>query len=340
MEPPTESPKLLQQLRQVVQLRHYSPRTEQAYVAWVRRFVRFYGLHHPAELGAAEITRFLGALAEQGRLSASSQTQALSALLFLYKEVLHRDLGGVGEVVRAKQPVRLPVVLTRDEVRGVLAGLTGAPQLVARMMYGSGLRLLEALGLRVKDLDLPSHEIRVRRPKGGKDRVTMLADSVVNVMEEHLAGVRRLHRRDLAAGVAALRCPMRSRGRHPAPARSGVGSLSSLLCAVTWTRDRRIAPAPSARVGGAAGREGCGPCVRSCQASHLPQFSSFVRHSPPARRVRHSDRAGAVGPPRRGDHDDLYPCSQSWRAGGPQPSGSAVMREHRQRAVFRSDRDS
>ena len=151
VDPP--SPKLLDRVREAIRLRHYSPRTEESYVAWTRRYIRFHGLRHPRELGAEDVTRFLASLAEARQLSASSQTQALSALLFLYKEVLHRELDPIGAIARAKQPVRVPVVLDRGEVRMVLGRLTGAPRLVAMLMYGSGLRLLEALQLRVKDLD-------------------------------------------------------------------------------------------------------------------------------------------------------------------------------------------
>jgi integrase len=147
------TPKLLDQVRQAVRLRHFSPRTEKSYVAWIRRYIRFHALRHPRELGAADVTRFLASLAEARRLSASSQTQALSALLFLYREVLHCPLESVMPIPRAKQPVRLPVVLDRDEVRLLLARLVGPPRTAALLMYGSGLRLLEVLQLRVKDLD-------------------------------------------------------------------------------------------------------------------------------------------------------------------------------------------
>jgi integron integrase len=207
MPPLNERPKLLQQLRRAVRLRHYSLRTEEAYVAWVRRFVRFHGLRHPTELGAVEVTEFLAALAERGQLSASSQTQALSALLFLYRDVLQRDLGELGPVVRAKQPSRLPVVLNRDEVRKLLSRLGGAPRICALLMYGSGLRLLEAVQLRVKDLDFASREIRLRRAKGGKDRVTMIGEVAGAELQRHLVKVRRLHQRDLAAGGGGAPLP-------------------------------------------------------------------------------------------------------------------------------------
>jgi integrase len=190
---PARAPKLLDQVRQAVRLRHLSPRTEESYIAWIRRYIRFHALRHPRELGAADVTRFLASLAEARRLSASSQTQALSALLFLYKDVLHRQLESVVPIPRAKQPVRLPVVLDRDEVRLLLARPAGPPRIAALLMYGSGLRLLEVLQLRVKDLDFGLGEIVVRRAKGGKDRVTMLAGAAVPELKAHLERVRRVH---------------------------------------------------------------------------------------------------------------------------------------------------
>lgn len=195
---PPRGPRLLQQLRQALRVHHYSRRTEEAYVGWVRRYVRFHGLRHPAELGGDEIRRFLTALADRAQLSASSQTQALSALVFLYREVLRGEPGGLGELVRAKQPTRLPVVLARDEVRLRLDGLDGVPRLVCVLLYGSGLRLLEALQLRVKDVDFAGGEIRVRRAKGAKDRVTMLPGALTAELQRHLERVRLLHQGDIA----------------------------------------------------------------------------------------------------------------------------------------------
>ncbi|MBI2538036.1 MAG: phage integrase N-terminal SAM-like domain-containing protein, partial [Gemmatimonadetes bacterium] len=166
--------KLLHSLRANLRLRHFSPRTEEAYVSWVRRFVRFHGLRHPAELGEREVVGFLTHLSVERRVSASTQGQALAALLFLYREVLGRPLAGLGAIPRARAPVRLPVVLTRQEVERVLAGLKGPAGLLGAMLYGSGMRLLECLTLRVKDLDLERGEVRVRRAKGARDRVTVL----------------------------------------------------------------------------------------------------------------------------------------------------------------------
>jgi integron integrase len=182
--------------------------------------VRFHRLRHPAELGREEIRQFLVALADHGRLSASTQTQALCALLFLYREVLRHDPGSIDEIVRAKQPKRLPVVLTREEVRRVLDRLEGVPRVVGILLYGSGLRLLEALQLRVKDLDFAAGEIRVRRAKGAKDRVTMLPGALTRELEQHLEKVRVLHQRDLARGAGRAPLPFAFERKSPGAART------------------------------------------------------------------------------------------------------------------------
>ena len=174
---------------------------------WVRRFVQFHRLRDPALMGEPEVAAFLSDLATRGRVSASTQNQALGALLFLYQEVLGRRLAWVEGVVHAKRPARLPVVLTPAEVRAVLAKLRGTGWLVAMLLYGSGLRLLEALELRVKDIDFERREIRLRAGKGAKDRVTVLPDAVCALLQRHLEAVRRLHRCDLAAGYGAVALP-------------------------------------------------------------------------------------------------------------------------------------
>ena len=216
---PPRGPKLLQQLRLALRVRHYSRRTEEAYVGWVRRYVRFHRLRHPAEMGAEQIRQFLSALAVGARLSASSQTQALSALLFLYREVFRRELGDLGELVRAKQPGRLPVVLTREEVRLLLNRLSGVPRVVCILLYGSGLRLVEALELRVKDVDFAGGEIRVRRAKGAKDRVTVLPGALTAELQRHLEQVRGLHRRDLARGSGMAPLPYAFERKSPSAAK-------------------------------------------------------------------------------------------------------------------------
>jgi len=194
---------LLTALRRALRVRHYSPRTEEVYVAWVRRYVAFNGRRHPRELGEREIAAFLTGLAVERRVTAATQNQALAAVLFLYKEVLGRPAGALSGLVRARQSQRVPVVLTQAEVARVLGGLRegGTEWLVASLLYGSGLRLLEALSLRVKDVDFERREIRIRRAKGDKDRVTVLADKIRAPLAEHLKKVRERWDRDLRSGA-------------------------------------------------------------------------------------------------------------------------------------------
>src|SRR5437879_3993237 len=217
---------LLGRLRAAVRARHYSPRTEQAYVAWVRRYVHFHGRRHPATMGATEVRAFLTHLAERGRVSASTQNQAAAALLFLYEAVLGRRLAVAPDgVVHAKEGHRLPVVLTRDEVRVVLRELRGVSQLVALLLYGSGLRRLECLQLRVKDVDFGRGEIRVRWGKGGVDRVTPLPVAVRPGLARHLARARARPAREGAAGAGRLAFP--DGLRRQAPRRVAARRLAS-----------------------------------------------------------------------------------------------------------------
>ena len=208
-------PRLLDQLRGRIRAKHYSPRTEEAYVSWVRAFVRFHGTRHPATLGAAEVTAFLSHLAVHRRVAASTQNQALAALLFLYRDVLGIDLPWLDEVVRAKRPARLPVVLTPDEVRLVLERMDGAPRLMATLMYGAGLRVLEACRLRVKDVDFGRNEILVREGKGDRDRRTVLPEAVRDPLRAHLDRVLRQHRSDLARGAGWVELPGRLHIKYP-----------------------------------------------------------------------------------------------------------------------------
>jgi integron integrase len=211
-------PRLLTRVRQAIRLHQYSRRTEEAYLGWVRRYVRFSGMRHPAELVAEDVRRFLTALADRGKVSASTQSQALSGLLFLYRQVLGRELDPVA-IVRPARPVRVPVVLSREEVRPLLDALTGTPRLVALLLYGSGLRLLEALGLRVKDLDFITGELVVRRGKGAKDRITMMADSAQRELKAQLERVRRQHERDRTAGGGYVPLPGAFHRKSPGAAR-------------------------------------------------------------------------------------------------------------------------
>jgi integrase len=179
--PEGDKPKRLDQMREAIRMRHYSIRTEEAYVSWIKRFILFHGKRHPLEMGVDEITRFLSTLAVHGQVSASTQNQALCALVFLYRHVLGQNLGWLEDVVRPKRPQRLPVVLTRPEVRALLGALDGVHWIMVSLLYGSGLRLLECLRLRVKDVDFSSHQILIREGKGHKDRRTMLPAAVGRV---------------------------------------------------------------------------------------------------------------------------------------------------------------
>ena len=213
--PVAPKPKLLDQVRDAIRTRHYSYRTEEAYVAWIRRFILFHDKRHPAEMGPPEITQFLTALAVERHVSASTQNQALAAVLFLYQQVLGCAPGWLGDIVRAKRPERLPVVLTRPEVQALLAALDGVAWIMAVLLYGSGLRLMECLRLRVKDVEFDRHEILVREGKGNKDRVTMLSAAVVPKLRVHLEGVRRLHAADLAAGFGRVLLPDALARKYP-----------------------------------------------------------------------------------------------------------------------------
>lgn len=179
-------PKLLDQVRDVIRRKHFSIRTEQSYVDWIRRFILFHNKRHPREMADAEVTEFLTHLARDGRVAASTQNQALSALLFLYKQVLKQEIGWLQGVERTKRPARVPVVLTRDEVHKIFAQLHGTPRLMAGLLYGSGLRLMECVRLRVKDVDFGYARITVRDGKGAKDRVTMLPINLAKSLERHL----------------------------------------------------------------------------------------------------------------------------------------------------------
>ena len=216
---PSHAPKLLDQVRGKIRLKHYSIRTEQAYVDWIRRFILHFGKRHPRELGAANVEAFLTHLAVAGNVAASTQNQAKSALLFLYREVLETELPWLDNVERARAPKRLPVVLTREEVQGVLGRLTGTHWLIASLLYGAGLRIMEGLRLRVKDVEFSRKEILVRDGKGFKDRVTMLPAALAAPLAEHLKRVKALHEQDLAAGRGAVHLPYALERKYPGAAR-------------------------------------------------------------------------------------------------------------------------
>jgi integron integrase len=210
-----KAPKLLEQVREVIRTRHYSLRTEGTYLGWIRRFILFHGKRHPREMGRQEVQQFLSHLAVEGHVAASTQSQALSAIMFLYQQVLKQDIGWLDEVVRAKQPHRVPVVLTQDEVAAVLRHLSGTTLIMATLLYGSGLRLMECLRLRVKDVDFFYNQIVVRDGKGRRDRVTMLPQNIKMPLQRHLQDVHQLHAQDLQAGAGHVYLPYALERKYP-----------------------------------------------------------------------------------------------------------------------------
>jgi integron integrase len=212
-------PKLLDLVRDVIRRKHYSVRTEQAYVDWIKRFIIYHNKRHPAEMAEEDVAQFLTHLARDLNVAASTQNQALSALLFLYKEVLKQEIGWLEKVERARKPSKLPVVLTRSEVKEIFAHLHGTPKLMAGLLYGSGLRLMECVRLRVKDIDFPLAQIAVREAKGGKDRITMLPLNLSEPLRRHLLRVKAQHEQDLEDGFGNVHLPFALGRKFPNAAR-------------------------------------------------------------------------------------------------------------------------
>ena len=236
-------PKLLDRMRIHLRTRHYSIRTEQACVDWARRFILFHGKRHPQEMGAAEVGAFLSHLAVERQVSASTQNQAKAALLYLYKQVLEIDLPWLEEVVQAKRPQRLPVVLTPSEVRELLLHMEGTTGLIAQLLYGTGMRLMEALRLRVKDVEFSRREIIVREGKGNKDRVTVLPENLLIPLRAQLEKARALHEKDLAAGLGRVYLPHALAVKYPEVDRSWAWQW------VFPSNVRAVDPRPDARTG-------------------------------------------------------------------------------------------
>ncbi|HXV78964.1 MAG TPA: integron integrase [Candidatus Binatia bacterium] len=210
-----QRPKLLDQVRQAIRMRHYSPKTEESYAHWIKRFIIFHNKRHPAQMAEPEIARFLSNLATESRVSGSTQNQALNALLFLYHQVLGKEIGYVNGVVRAKKAPRLPVVLTRAEVQALLHRLTGTEKIMATLLYGAGLRLMECCRLRVKDIDFSLNQIVVRAGKGDKDRYTMLPAMVKELLIKHLDDGRRQHQDDIEKTLGRVVLPNALDRKYP-----------------------------------------------------------------------------------------------------------------------------
>lgn len=230
-------PRLLDQVREVIRMKRYSIRTEEAYVPWIKRFVLFHDKRHPRDMGPEEVRQFLTHLAVTRRVAASTQNQALSAILFLYKAVLQQDIGWIDEIVWAKKPKRLPVVLTREEVKAVLQHLSGQTWIMASLLYGSGLRLIECLRLRVKDVDVSYHQITVRDGKGAQDCVTMLPERLNEALQAHMRTIQQLHQRDLEDGFGRVYLPDALARKYPNASREWAWQY--IFPAARRTRDPR-----------------------------------------------------------------------------------------------------
>jgi integron integrase len=217
--PHSHAPRLLDRVRDKIRIKHYSIRTEEAYIDWIKRFIRFHDVRHPSDMGATEVEAFLTHLAVAGRVSASTQNQAKCAILFLYRQVLEVELPWLENIIQAKVPRRLPVVLTRTEVTALLGKLRGVHWLIAGLLYGSGMRVMECLRLRVKDVEFSKRQIIVRDGKGFKDRVTMLPGTLVAPLQTHLIKVRALHEEDLRTGYGSVYLPYALERKYPNAAR-------------------------------------------------------------------------------------------------------------------------
>jgi len=239
---PGKPKKLLHEVRDIMRLRHYSLRTERSYCDWIKRYIHFHNKRHPRDMKEVEVTQFLTHLARDMNVSASTQNQALSALLFLYKQVLKQEIGWLDNVERAKRPGRLPVVLTRDEVHKVFAQLHGTPKLMAGLLYGSGLRLMECIRLRVKDVDFGYLRITIRDGKGAKDRVSMLPVNLAKALERHLQKVKALHEEDLESDLGRVYLPDALARKYPNAATEWVWQYafpSSRISADPRSEERR-----------------------------------------------------------------------------------------------------
>lgn len=208
-------PKLLDQVREVIRLKHFSIRTEETYIHWIKRFIIFHKKRHPLEMGEQEIREFLSNLATQLNVARATQNLALQSILFLYREVLHREITHIDNIERAKKEAKVPIVFTRDEVTQILSNMKSTPYLMASLLYGAGLRLMECIRLRVKDIDFNSNYILIREGKGEKDRVTILPEKLKEPLQRHLAKVKLLHEEDLAAGYGEVYLPYALERKYP-----------------------------------------------------------------------------------------------------------------------------
>lgn len=311
----------MDRVRAATRALHYSRRTERAYVSRIRRFIVFHDKRHPREMGESEVVAFLSSLAMKDQVAASTQNQALSAVVFLYREVMGVELDWLNGLVRARRPERLPVVLTRDEVRVLLAQLTGSVWLMASLMYGAGLRLLECAELRVKDLDLARAEIRVRDGKGRKDRVTMIPAALTVAIEQHLENVQRLHERDLASGGGWVALPDALSRKYPNAGREWgwqwvfTATRTYVEAGSGERRRHHLHESVVQRAVKAASSRARLTKPATCHVLRLV-CHSFARGG-----HRHPDDPGVAGPPGCEHDDDLHACVEPWWTGREEPAG-------------------
>jgi len=314
--------KLLDQVRDRIRRLGYAKRTELSYVHWIKRYIVFHGKRHPKEMGKMEVEAFLTALAVERNVAASTQNLALSAILFLYREVLALPLPWLNDVVRAKKPVRLPTVLSRSEVQVILAGTEGTVGLMLRLLYGTGMRLMECTRLRVKDVDFSLNQINVRDGKGGKDRVTMLPQSLRQPLRLHLAQVEALHVADLATGMGSVWLPDALAVKYPnAPKAWG---WQYVFPASGFSIDPRSGERRRHHVDVKMLQRNMrkAALVAGIAKPVSPHTLPFLRDPSARKRLRHPHCPGAARPFRCVHDDDLHPCAEQGRARCGESAGS------------------
>ena len=312
---------LLQRVRLKIRLKHYSLRTEQAYLDWIRRFILFHGKRHPATLGAGEVEAFLTHLAAVRNVAASTQNQAKSALLFLYKEVLAIELPWLDRVERAKAPLRLPVVLTRQEVALVLERLEGVHALIGRLLYGTGMRIMEGVRLRVKDVEFARREILIRDGKGQKDRVSVLPNGLLRPLRAQIEAALATHDKDLSAGYGNVWLPHALARKYPRAATEP--GWQYVFPASYRSVDPRSGIVRRHHLGDQAFQRAMRQAVRDAgiaQAGDTAHDAPFVRDAPARVRLRHSHGAGAARPREREHDHDLHARAQSRRTRRREPA--------------------
>lgn len=315
---------LLEKVRDRMRLHHYSLRTEESYIQWIKRYILFHGKRHPAEMGEPEITAFLTFLAVKKDVAASTQNQALAAILFLYKQVLNQELDWMDDIVRARRPARIPEVLTPEQVRALLKQLTGVHQLVARLLYGTGMRLMEAIRLRVGDINFGYRQITVRSGKGEKDRVTVLPDSLINPLQVHLARVRSLHERDLAEGFGRVYLPHALERKYPNANRESRVAVAVRVSVDEALRGSHLAchPPPSfGREKSATSHQAGGSSSGLSGARDFSHLPALFCHPSARKRTGHPYRSGIARSRRRENHHDLHARAQTRRARGKKSAG-------------------